>query len=252
MYQQKRDGSWLCSYFMVLRANPVILFCVHSAPSTMEPQCRAVTPMLYDANNQSFKHSRPLQDFQHLKITWKFCLSLWKCLGQFGLWALNSLKKKSGSANSSSPTKAYTQERKKSSLICWAFFLSHYRQSSNVCNTVLVRASKEYKRGFETSPFAASFAQIRALDSKPKCIYAVHRRCWDRHHKKAQSRLINCSLSVTVFRSAQFSGKIWELNVEAKRIPSALLPTHWNKKPGLHPAKRWACSPQPSERPSHF
>lgn len=127
---------------------------------------------------------------------------------------------------------------KKSPLICWAFFLGHYRQSSNVCNTVLVRASREYKRGFETNPFAVGFAQIRALASKPQRISAVHRR------KKAQSRLINCSLSVTVFCSAQFSGKIWELNVEAKRIPTALLPTHWNaSKP--HPAKGWACSPQP-------
>lgn len=56
---------------MVPRAEPVILFYVHSLPNTMEPQSRAVTPMLYDANNQSFNIPRPLQDFQHLKITWK-------------------------------------------------------------------------------------------------------------------------------------------------------------------------------------
>lgn len=125
---------------------------------------------------------------------------------------------------------------KKSPLICWAFFPSHYRQSSNVCNTLLVCATKEYKRGFETSPFAVSFAQIRARDSKPECIYAVHRRCRGRHHKKAQSGLINCSLSATVFRFAQFSGKIWELNVEAKRIPTVLLPTHWNASKARAPS----------------
>lgn len=125
---------------------------------------------------------------------------------------------------------------KKSPLICWAFFLSHYRQSSNVCNTVLVRATKEYKRGFEMGPFAVSFAQIRALDSEPECIYAVHRHCRGRHHKKAQSHLMNCSLSVTVFRSAQVSGKIWELNMEAKRISPALLPTHRNAWKGRAPS----------------
>lgn len=60
---EKRDGSWLRSNFMVPRAEPVILFYVHSLPNTMEPQSRAVTPMLYDANNQSFNIPRPLQDF---------------------------------------------------------------------------------------------------------------------------------------------------------------------------------------------
>lgn len=234
-YRYIRKVGWELTLlqFHGTESKPVILFCVHSAPSTMEPQCSAVTPMLYDANNQSFNIPRPLQDFQHLKITWKFCLSLWKCLGQFGLWALKSLLKKKSVALIPHLQQKHTHRRgRKSPLICWAFFLSHYRQSSNVCNTVLVRATKEYKRGFETNPFAVSFAQIRALDSKPECIYAVHRRCRGRHHKKAQSRLINCSLSVTVFRSAQFSGKIWELNVEAKRIPTALLPAHWNASKG--------------------
>lgn len=86
------------------------------------------------------------------------------------------------------------------------------------------------------SPFAGSFAQIRALDSKPESIYAVHRHCQGRHHKKAQSCLINCSLSVTVFCYAQFSGKIWELNVEAKTIPTVLLPTHWNASKARAPS----------------
>lgn len=90
-YTRKEGWEFTLLWFHGTESKPVILFCVHSAPSTMEPQCRAVTPVLNDANNQSFNIPRPLQDFQHLKITWKFCLSLQKCLGQFGLWALKNL-----------------------------------------------------------------------------------------------------------------------------------------------------------------
>lgn len=130
-------------------------------------------------------------------------------------------------------------------IICWALFLSHYRQSSNVCNAVLVRATKEHKRGFETSPFAVSFTQIRALDSKPKWIYVVHRRYRGWHQKKAQSHLINCSLSGTVFCSAQFSGKIWEFNVEAKRIPTL---THWNAAKARAPSRKTLSLLAPAQR----
>lgn len=106
------------------------------------------------------------------------------------------------------------------------------------------------------SPFAVSFTQIRALDSKPECIYAVHRRCRGQHQKAAQSCLINCSLSGTVFCSAQFSGKIWELNVEAKRIHTALTPTHWNAaKARALSCKTLSLLPQPSKglsQPSRY
>lgn len=97
---------------MVPRAEPVILFYVHSLPNTMEPQSRAVTPMLYDANNQSFNIPRPLQDFQHLKITWKILAKSPKVPRSVGVMGTQESFKKISSANSSSSTKAHTQEGK--------------------------------------------------------------------------------------------------------------------------------------------